>query len=113
MLLARSRHLGDSPLGELRRRFRSISQAFYKDANGKKYILVTGSPLFNTERLPEMTIEFEEQVSTQKAIMDAIKTGGNGVMQLERTKVKRVRLHRVSGEDFNQRDVYPVFFVYI
>lgn len=113
MLYSRANLLGHAPLNEVRRRFRSVSQAHYKDSNGKKYILVTGSPLFNTERLQEIAMEYEVQVSTQQAIMDSIKHGGPGIMQLERTKVERVVLKRVSGEDFSFIEIYPVYFVYI
>lgn len=112
--IVRADNVGSATIMSLKRNFRFSSHAYFVDPSGKKYILITGSPLFNTERIHALTIEVQEAVSVKTAISRAIKKGKDPrLFQLERTQVRKIQLKRVNHDIFKPQDVCPVYFVYL
>lgn len=110
----RADNVGRATIMSLKRNFRFSSHGYFIDPSGKKYFLITGSPLFNTERIVELTLEVQEPVSMKTAITRAVKKGADPrFFQLERTQARRIQLKRVNHDKFEPNDVCPVYFVYL
>lgn len=105
--------VGQATLQQIRssRRFRSLET--YKDTRGNFFILVTGSPLFLTESIPQLTISTTERVPISRAIQASIKNGRVIPTQQDLTKTKQIQLSRAESTKLQPTKAYPVYFVYI
>ena len=111
--LFRADNVGNTTLIALKRTFRFNSYACFVDPRGKKYILISGSPLLNSDNLTSLILEVQESISSQSALQKALKQGKfHRISQLERTETRRVQLKRVDMEKFKPHDIYPVYNVY-
>lgn len=112
--IVRGDHVGNATLQTLKRNFRFSSHAYFVDHNNRKIILITGSPLFNTENITRIILETEEKIPIQKALTRAIKKGRDPrFFPLDRSETVRTQLKRVNPDIFKPHDVCPVYFVHL
>lgn len=105
--------VGQATLQQIRnsRQFRSLET--YKDARGNFFILVTGSPVFLTDSIPQLTISMTERVPMSRAFQACIKNGRVMPTQQDLVETKHVRLSRAESTKLQPTKAYPVYFVYI